>query len=221
MNILPSIFGYEKHEKEVVKEHPKEMQTVIEQQRVAPGESRTRTGEAELQNILYKQEMASGVPFESTEEMLSANVQQLAGKQMSGGPWEPTSEQIPEVTTREYVGAKKPIEDPTLELFNRFVANDTHCLLAKTGVKVCRITLGTMNFGKLDSKYGDRPGQLSEYEAHRILDRYVELGGNCIDTANFFPWFGSHVGKSETIIGNWLKKYLTKKFFFFQINFFD
>lgn len=166
MNILPSIFG--KHEKEVVKEQPKEMQTVIEQQRVAPGEARTRTGEAELQNILYKEEMGSGVP--RTEEMLGA--EQLAGKQMSGGPWEPTSEQIPEVTTREYVGAKKPIEDPTLELFNRFVAKDTHCLLAKTGVKVCRITLGTMNFGKLDSKYGDRPGQLSEYEAHRILDRY-------------------------------------------------
>ncbi len=32
-------------------------------------------------------------------------------------------------------------------------------------------------------------------------------GGNCIDTANFFPWVGSKAGDSERIIGNWLKKY--------------
>jgi len=38
------------------------------------------------------------------------------------------------------------------------------------------------------------------------LDRFVELGGNCIDTANFFPWFGPTSGESERIIGNWLSK---------------
>ena len=99
------------------------------------------------------------------------------------------------------------VNDPTIELFNRFVAKDTHCLLGKTGIKLSRVCLGTMNFGRLSSNtFGERPGQLSESEAHKILDRFVELGGNCIDTADFFPWFGSDVGKSEQILGNWLSK---------------
>jgi aryl-alcohol dehydrogenase-like predicted oxidoreductase len=64
-----------------------------------------------------------------------------------------------------------------------------------------------MNFGKIDERFGKRPGQLTEKEAHKILDRYLELGGNCIDTAEFFPWFGSTMGDSERFIGNWLQKY--------------
>jgi aryl-alcohol dehydrogenase-like predicted oxidoreductase len=63
-----------------------------------------------------------------------------------------------------------------------------------------------MNFGSIDSQFGQRPGQLSEDEAHAILDRYLELGGNCIDTSDFFPWFGPDAGKTESIIGNWLAK---------------
>lgn len=98
------------------------------------------------------------------------------------------------------------ISDPTIQLFNRLVAKQTHCLLGRTGIKVSRICLGSLNFGKIDSNFGERPGQLSEEEAHKILDRFLELGGNCIDTADFFPWFGSSTGESETIIGNWLKK---------------
>ena len=96
--------------------------------------------------------------------------------------------------------------DPTLELFNKMVARDTHNVIGRSGLKVSRITLGTMNFGEIDSKYGERPGQLNESEAHKLLDRYIQLGGNCIDTANFFPWFGNKAGESERIIGNWLKK---------------
>jgi aryl-alcohol dehydrogenase-like predicted oxidoreductase len=69
-----------------------------------------------------------------------------------------------------------------------------------------RVNLGTMNFGEIDPRFGKRPGQLSESDAHKILDRYLELGGNCIDTADFFPWFGDDAGKTETIIGNWLAK---------------
>jgi len=98
------------------------------------------------------------------------------------------------------------INEPTIELFNRFVAKDTHCLLGRTGVKISRVCLGTMNFGSIDSQFGKRPGQLNEEQAHTILDRYVELGGNCIDTSDFYPWFGPDVGKTETIIGNWLAK---------------
>ena len=34
-----------------------------------------------------------------------------------------------------------------------------------------------------------------------ILDRYIELGGNFIDTADVYS-----NGKSETLIGEWLAK---------------
>jgi len=97
-------------------------------------------------------------------------------------------------------------KDPTVNLFNRLFNRETHTLLGRSGVKVSRICLGSMNFGKLDERFGDRQGQLDEGQAHEILDRFVELGGNCIDTANFFPWFGSTCGDSERIIGNWLAK---------------
>lgn len=100
-----------------------------------------------------------------------------------------------------YPGMRKPqqpIRDATIEYFNSFVAKNTHCLLGRTGLKVSRISLGTMNFGKIDPTFGERPGQVDEDEAHQILDRFVELGGNCIDTADFFPWFGS-CGESERL----------------------
>lgn len=97
------------------------------------------------------------------------------------------------------------VSDPTIQLFNRLVARQTHCLLGRTGIKISRISLGSLNFGKMDSKFGERPGQLSEQEAHKVLDKFVQMGGNCIDTADFFPWFGSCIGEAEKIIGNWLK----------------
>ena len=45
------------------------------------------------------------------------------------------------------------------------------------------------------------PRQLDETTSHKIMDRYVELGGNFMDTANIYA-----AGNSERIIGNWLKK---------------
>ena len=83
---------------------------------------------------------------------------------------------------------------------------ETHAFLGDSGLKVSRICLGTMNFGTLDKTYGDRPGQLSDSEAHKVLDKFVELGGNFIDTSNFYPWFGKCVGEAEKIIGTWLAK---------------
>jgi aryl-alcohol dehydrogenase-like predicted oxidoreductase len=65
----------------------------------------------------------------------------------------------------------------------------THRILGRTGVKVSPLCLGTMNFG----------GRTDAAEAHRILDAYLELGGNFIDTANVY-----NDGKSEAIIGDWL-----------------
>ncbi|XP_067932179.1 1-deoxyxylulose-5-phosphate synthase YajO-like [Watersipora subatra] len=68
--------------------------------------------------------------------------------------------------------------------------------LGCSGVKVSNICLGTMTFGP-----HDRPGNCSEELSHNILDRFVELGGNFVDTADVYC-----SGMSETIIGNWLQK---------------
>jgi aryl-alcohol dehydrogenase-like predicted oxidoreductase len=103
--------------------------------------------------------------------------------------------------------------EATIDYFNQFVGRNTHCVLGRTGVKVSRVCLGTMNFGPVDKKMGERPGQLDESEAHKILTRYIELGGNCIDTANFFPWFGENCGETEHIIGNWLKNIQREQLF--------
>jgi aryl-alcohol dehydrogenase-like predicted oxidoreductase len=67
--------------------------------------------------------------------------------------------------------------------------------LGRTGLKVSRICLGTMNFGP----------QTEEAESHAIMDRAVEVGVNFFDTANVYGW-GENKGKTETIVGNWLAK---------------
>ena len=82
-----------------------------------------------------------------------------------------------------------------------------YSLLGRSGVKLSKICLGTLNFGQIPPEFGSRPGQLNEPQAHEILNKFVELGGNCIDTANNYPWFGSPNDQmSETIVGSWLKK---------------
>ena len=58
----------------------------------------------------------------------------------------------------------------------------------------------TQNSDLFPLSQGGRPSA-SEAETHGILDRYVELGGNFIDTADVYCG-----GKSEEIIGRWLKK---------------
>lgn len=47
----------------------------------------------------------------------------------------------------------------------------------------------------------DLPTQADEELSHQIMNRYVELGGNFLDTANIY---GN--GASETTVGNWLQK---------------
>ena len=69
--------------------------------------------------------------------------------------------------------------------------------LGKSGLRVSELCLGTATFGPSDV----RPGQCTEQEAHRILDAYVESGGNFIDTADWYQ-----VGVAETYVGNWLKE---------------
>ena len=65
--------------------------------------------------------------------------------------------------------------------------------LGNTGLKVSELCLGTMTFG--DVTFG-----ASEEISRRMLDRFVEVGGNFIDTANVYS-----KGVSEEIVGRWLK----------------
>lgn len=65
-------------------------------------------------------------------------------------------------------------------------------ILGSSGLMVSRITLGTMTFGSPD--WG-----CDEGEAHRILARYLEQGGNAIDCADVYAG-----GKSEEIVGTFL-----------------
>lgn len=66
-------------------------------------------------------------------------------------------------------------------------------------MQVSNICLGTLTFGE-EAAVG-RPGQSSEEYAHKVLDRFVEWGGNFIDTANVYA-----AGKAEEILGSWLAK---------------
>jgi aryl-alcohol dehydrogenase-like predicted oxidoreductase len=65
--------------------------------------------------------------------------------------------------------------------------------LGRSGLKVSRICLGTMNFGP----------ETDEADAHRIMDRAIDAGINFFDTANVYGW-GENKGRTETIIGRWL-----------------
>lgn len=65
--------------------------------------------------------------------------------------------------------------------------------LGRTGLKVSRLCLGTMNFGP----------QTSEAESHAIMDRALALGINFFDTANRYGRDIS-LGFTEEIIGRWL-----------------
>lgn len=63
--------------------------------------------------------------------------------------------------------------------------------LGGTGTIVSTLCLGTMTFGN----------ESDEAVSHAQLDRFVEVGGNFIDTANVYSR-----GVSEEIIGRWLAK---------------
>ncbi len=65
--------------------------------------------------------------------------------------------------------------------------------LGRSGLKVSRICLGTMNFGP----------ETEEADAHRIMDRAIDAGINFFDTANVYGW-GENKGRTEAIIGRWL-----------------
>jgi aryl-alcohol dehydrogenase-like predicted oxidoreductase len=64
--------------------------------------------------------------------------------------------------------------------------------LGRTGLKVSRLCLGTMNFGP----------QTTEADSFAIMDKALELGINFFDTANVYGWKISE-GITENILGRW------------------
>src|SRR5262249_4027107 len=64
--------------------------------------------------------------------------------------------------------------------------------MGRSGVKVSRLCLGTMNFGP----------ETSEAESFAVMDRALELGINFFDTANVYGWKVGE-GWTEQIVGRW------------------
>ncbi|MFH5183421.1 aldo/keto reductase [Paenibacillus sp. TAB 01] len=63
--------------------------------------------------------------------------------------------------------------------------------MGKTGLQVSELCLGAMTFGR----------ETSEQDSFRIMDYFVNAGGNFIDTADVYS-----SGLSEEIVGRWLKQ---------------
>ncbi len=64
--------------------------------------------------------------------------------------------------------------------------------MGRTGLKVSRLCLGTMNFGP----------QTDEKDSFAIMDKALELGFNFFDTANVYGWKTGE-GVTENILGRW------------------
>jgi len=64
-------------------------------------------------------------------------------------------------------------------------------------LEVSVLCLGTMYYGNRDD----------DATSYRMLDQYVDAGGNFLDTANgYAAWVkGFHGGESETLLGKWMK----------------
>ncbi len=72
---------------------------------------------------------------------------------------------------------------------------DTNELSLPGSVPVSNIVLGTMYFGS----------RISQTQSERLLDTFVSMGGNQIDTARCYAdWIPDGAGASEKAIGKWL-----------------
>ena len=70
--------------------------------------------------------------------------------------------------------------------------------LGTTGVQVSQLALGAMQMGNATP----------QDDAVRILDRYLDVGGSFLDTADCYEWWGSkgsRGGESEELLGRWLR----------------
>ncbi|HVI00735.1 MAG TPA: aldo/keto reductase [Enhygromyxa sp.] len=73
----------------------------------------------------------------------------------------------------------------------------SYALAGRRGLRICPISLGAGTFGDgWDPAWQSPPEQVD-----RILDAYVDAGGNVIDTADRYQ-----NGRSEELVGAWLRK---------------
>lgn len=63
------------------------------------------------------------------------------------------------------------------------------------GLTVSEVALGAMNFGTTTSKQ----------EAYEVLDLYLDMGGNFIDTSNNYAHWAGTGDESETLLGEWFR----------------
>ena len=70
--------------------------------------------------------------------------------------------------------------------------------LGRTGQQVSALALGAMQMGNATS----------EEDSRTILDRYLDLGGSFVDTADCYEWWAapeSAGGQSEELLGRWMR----------------
>jgi aryl-alcohol dehydrogenase-like predicted oxidoreductase len=77
---------------------------------------------------------------------------------------------------------------------------DHYVTLGRSGLRVSPLCLGAMTFGD------DLGAGSSVKDSEAILDRFLERGGNFIDTANFYT-----KGHSEKILGDHLGRHASKR----------
>ena len=65
-----------------------------------------------------------------------------------------------------------------------------------SGIAVSAIALGAMNFGTT----------MTRKESFDVLDAYVGMGGNFIDTSNTYAHWAGTGDESETMLGEWLRE---------------
>ena len=80
------------------------------------------------------------------------------------------------------------------------MALDTYVTLGRSGLRVSPLCLGTMTFGE-SAGWGSPVAECNE-----IMDRFIDAGGNFIDTAN-----GYTTGQSEAIIGDHIGHHPAKR----------
>ena len=70
-----------------------------------------------------------------------------------------------------------------------------------TDLIVSRLCMGAVNFGST----------LNQQQVESHLNRFLELGGNFVDTAHVYnDWIPSEKSRSEKMIGQWLKNHCRK-----------
>src|SRR4051794_17244812 len=76
-----------------------------------------------------------------------------------------------------------------------YLCSMQYTFLGRTGLKVSRLCLGTMNYGPL----------ANEADSHAQMDKALELGINFFDTADVYGWKQGE-GVTEKILGTWFAK---------------